>query len=65
LRALGCYHAKLDPARKIDLGPDHDWASHSADAFGLMCITYEEPAAKKVIDRHRRRSTSDTSWMTI
>lgn len=44
--ALGFYHAKIDEARGIDLGPEHDWSSHSADAFGLMCIHYEQPAAK-------------------
>jgi len=43
--ALGWYHEKRDEERGIGLGPDHDWASHAADAFGLMCITYEEPRA--------------------
>lgn len=41
--ALGWYHEKLDETRSIGLGPDHDWSSHSADAFGLMCIDYKEP----------------------
>lgn len=41
--ALGWYHEKKDEARGIGLGPDHDWASHSADAFGLMAIVYEQP----------------------
>lgn len=41
--ALGWYHEKRDEARDIGLGPKHDWASHGADAFGLMCIAYEEP----------------------
>ena len=41
--ALGWYHEKLDDKRSIGLGPEHDWASHAADAFGLMCIDYEEP----------------------
>lgn len=45
--ALGWYHEKKDEARGIGLGPDHDWSSHSADAFGLMCVVYEEPRAKK------------------
>lgn len=40
--ALGWYHEKKDTARNIGLGPDHDWSSHSADAFGLMCVAYEE-----------------------
>ena len=29
--------------RDIGLGPEHDWSSHGSDAFGLMCISYEEP----------------------
>jgi len=41
--ALGWYHEKIDEQRQIGLGPDHDWSSHSADAFGLMCCTYEAP----------------------
>ncbi len=41
--ALGWYHEKKDEARNIGLGPEHDWASHGADAFGLMCVAYEEP----------------------
>lgn len=43
LDALGWYHEKRDDARGIGLGPDHDWSSHGADAFGLMCVAYEEP----------------------
>ncbi len=42
-QALGWYHEKRDQVRGIGLGPEHDWASHSADAFGLMCVAYEEP----------------------
>jgi len=45
LDALGWYHEKQDEARNIGLGPDHDWASHGADAFGLGCVAYEQPAA--------------------
>ena len=41
--ALGWYHEKYDEARNIGLGPDHDWSSHAADAFGLMCVAYEAP----------------------
>lgn len=36
--ALGWYHEKQDESRGIGLGPDHDWASHGADAFGLMAV---------------------------
>lgn len=41
--ALGAYHEKRDEARGIGLGPEHDWSSHSADAFGAMALDYEEP----------------------
>jgi phage terminase large subunit len=44
--ALGWYHEKKDEKRGIGLGPKHDWASHGADAFGLMCVAYEEPKKK-------------------
>ena len=50
LDALGWYHEKKDEARNIGLGPEHDWASHGADAFGLMCVAYEEPKAKRNTD---------------
>tara|TARA_R110000782_G_scaffold41600_1_gene95257 strand:+ start:2314 stop:3606 length:1293 start_codon:yes stop_codon:yes gene_type:complete len=36
--ALGWYHEKRDEARGLGLGPEHDWASHGADAFGLVAI---------------------------
>jgi phage terminase large subunit len=41
--ALGWYHERKDEARNIGLGPEHDWASHGADAFGLMAVAHEEP----------------------
>ena len=41
--ALGWYHEKKDEDRNIGLGPEHDWASHGADAFGLMAVAYEPP----------------------
>lgn len=54
--ALGWYHEKRDEVRGVGLGPSHDWASHSADAFGAMCIAYEQPAAgpKKAIQYRNR-----------
>lgn len=36
--ALGWYHEKRDEVRGIGLGPEHDFSSHGADAFGLMAI---------------------------
>jgi phage terminase large subunit len=48
LDALGWYHEKRDAERNIGLGPEHDWASHGADAFGLMCVCHEPPRATKL-----------------
>ena len=45
--ALGSYHERIDETRNIGLGPEHDWASHAADAFGLMCVVYEEPQERR------------------
>lgn len=61
LDALGWYHEKRDEARGIGLGPDHDWSSHGADAFGLMCVAYEEPRGKpKAV---ARPYAGQGSWM--
>jgi len=43
--ALGFYHERRDSQRNIGLGPDHDWSSHAADAFGMMAVTYVEPVS--------------------
>jgi phage terminase large subunit len=43
IEALGAYHERRDDARQIGLGPAHDWASHGADAFGLLCVDHEQP----------------------
>jgi len=47
LKTLAGYHERRDPHRNVGLGPEHDWASHGADAFGLMCIAYEQPSSKR------------------
>ena len=47
IEALGWYHEKRDPERNIGLGPEHDWSSNGADAFGLGCVAYEEPREKR------------------
>lgn len=53
--AIGWYHEKRsDDDRNIGLGPAHDWSSHAADAFGLMCVDYEAPALEQK-ERQRRR----------
>lgn len=45
--ALGWYHEKRDTERNIGLGPDHDWSSHGADAFGLMCVAHVPPSGPR------------------
>lgn len=60
LDALGWYHEKRDPDRNVGLGPEHDWASHGADAFGEMCIDYETPREKRP-----PQSRSDHSFMGV
>ena len=42
LEALGWYHEKWDDERDVGLGPEHDWASHGADSYGLMCVVAED-----------------------
>jgi phage terminase large subunit len=61
--ALGAYHAKRDEQRLVDLGPEHDWSSHCADAFGMMCIAYEEPVSRP--DRPYRHRFHNRSWLSI
>lgn len=66
---LGHYHEKRDDARNVGLGPEHDWASHGADAFGLMAVVYEAAMPEVRSDdrrnRYRRRGKSGgPSWMS-
>jgi phage terminase large subunit len=58
--ALGWYHEKRDETRGIGLGPDHDWSSHGADAFGLMCVCYSEPTSSAK-PRPAQKSSSPSS----
>lgn len=53
--ALGWYHEKRDEERGLGLGPNHDWSSHGADAFGLMCVAYKEPSSSKGWDKFTDR----------
>lgn len=60
--ALGWYHEKRsEDDRNIGFGPEHDWASHGADAFGLMCVAYEEPKTPK--PARPRPAPQAGSWM--
>ena len=51
--AIGWYHEKRDEERGIGLGPEHDWSSHGADAFGLGPVAYEMPKTSKPAPRKR------------
>lgn len=56
LDAIGWYHEKRDERRNIGLGPEHDWSSHAADAFGLTAVAYEAPEANNAQwDNFKRR----------
>lgn len=46
IEALGWYHERRDTARSIGLGPEHDWSSDCADAFGLACVCAEQIIAE-------------------
>ena len=58
LDALGWYHEKKDDIRNIGLGPDHDWSSHGADSFGLMCVVYNPPVTRQESHNYE----PPTSW---
>lgn len=51
---LGAYHEKRDEKTGIGLGPNHDDASHAADAFGLLAVAYRPPVAAVAIDYSNR-----------
>lgn len=61
LDALGWYHEKRDDKRDIGLGPDHDWASHGSDAFGLMAVVAGELQEKS--RQAEERVFLNTGWM--
>jgi phage terminase large subunit len=51
--ALAWYHErKSEDVRDVGLGPEHDWSSHCADAFGLMCVAYEAPRGRPKVLRY-------------
>lgn len=63
LDAIGWYHEKRDEERSVGLGPEHDWASHGADSFGLIAVDHEEPYAPSSRKRYSSRGASSSSWM--
>jgi phage terminase large subunit len=62
--ALAHYHEKKDEQRGVGLGPEHDWASNGADAFGLMAIVYEGPEVPAARRRYRYQNSGEGSWMS-
>jgi phage terminase large subunit len=63
LDALGWYHERRDETRNIGLGPEHDWASHAADAFGLACIAFEQTRERPKMNVKRSVVRSSGGWM--
>lgn len=62
--ALGWYHEKKsEDDREIGLGPNHDWSSHGADAFGMMAVAYEIPKDGKDPKPYRPHYQGTASWM--
>lgn len=43
LTAIRDYREKIDPKRRVSLGPLHDWTSHAADALRYLAVAYDEP----------------------
>lgn len=54
--SLGWYHEKKDEARDIGLGPEHDWSSHGADAFGLLAVAFETVSRIARVSRRKIRN---------
>lgn len=66
--ALGAYHERKDEHRLVGLGPEHDWASHGADAAGLMACDYDPPKANISEPSYREVFTVEqmeqgTAWL--
>lgn len=61
--AIGWYHEKKDDNRDIGLGPEHDWSSHGADAFGLACVAYEAPQQEREERMNQGHPVSQHGWM--
>ena len=59
--AMGITIGQLEK-RSIGLGPEHDWSSHAADAFGYMAIAYEEPPANSRRIRRPPPPRIGTHW---
>ena len=63
--ALSHYHEKRDEARNVGLGPEHNWASHASDAFGLMAIVYEPQAPDNIDSMFGDIGYADTTRSSV
>jgi phage terminase large subunit len=62
--ALGHYHEKKDEDRDVGLGPEHDWASHGSDAYGLMAMCYDAPRATQPdSSRYGAKAKKQSVWV--
>jgi phage terminase large subunit len=61
--ALGFYHEKRSEDRDIGLGPDHDWSSHAADAFGLMAVDHKPPEDSDLVKSLYGKSSRRGSYL--
>lgn len=58
LQAVRDYREKVDPKRRVSMGPLHDWTSHAADALRYLAVAYDEPRQARKPSHH-----SAVSWM--
>ena len=65
VEALRWYHEKRDELRGVGLGPEHDWASHAADAFGLMCLVAAPEENTQEGSKRYGGGYSRGSWMSV
>lgn len=63
LKSLAAYHEKRDDKRSVGLGPNHDWSSHGADAFGLSAVDYKEPTLTVPKPDMRDRHAGPAGWL--
>lgn len=64
LEALGAYHERRCDKRDVGLGPEHDWSSDAADAFGLACICFETMRERPTgMPKVHMRPQVPTGWM--
>lgn len=64
VQSLRAYHAKTDPIRNIELGPEHDRHSHAADSFGggamrWLALNQNVQVDLKPKDRYKTKKTED------